>query len=75
VTLLNHISHNTMKTKEIRELTIKEMEERIDAEKNTLVRLHLNHAISPLDNPMKIRHTRKNIAKLQTELVQRKRNS
>jgi large subunit ribosomal protein L29 len=64
-----------MKTKEIRELSIKEMEERIDAEKNTLVRLRLNHAISPLDNPMKIRHTRKNIAKLQTEVGQRKRNS
>ena len=36
-------------------------------------RRHLRGA--PLDNPMKIRHTRKNIAKLQTELVQRKRNS
>jgi large subunit ribosomal protein L29 len=64
-----------MKTKEIRELSIKEMEERIDAEKNTLVRLRLNHAISPLDNPMKIRHTRRNIAKLETEVGLRKRNS
>jgi len=64
-----------MKTKEIRELSIKEMEERIDAEKNTLIRLHLNHAISPLDNPMKIRHTRRNIAKLETEVGLRKRNS
>jgi large subunit ribosomal protein L29 len=64
-----------MKTKEIRELSIKEMAERVDAEKNTLVRLRLNHAISPLDNPMKIRHTRRNIAKLMTELGQRKKNS
>ena len=64
-----------MKTKEIRELSIKEMEERIDAEKNTLVRLRLNHTISPLDNPMKIRHTRRNIAKLITEVGQRKKNS
>jgi large subunit ribosomal protein L29 len=64
-----------MKTKEIRELSIKEMEERIDAEKNTLIRLRLNHAISPLDNPMKIRHTRRNIAKLETEVGLRKRNS
>ena len=51
------------------------MEERIDAEKNTLVRLRLNHTISPLDNPLKIRHTRRNIAKLITELGQRKKNS
>lgn len=64
-----------MKTKEIKELTVKEMEERIDAEKNTLVRLRLNHTISPLDNPLKIRHTRRNIAKLITELGQRKKNS
>lgn len=64
-----------MKTKEIRELSVKEMEERIDAEKNTLIRLRLNHTISPLDNPMKIRHTRRNIAKLLTELGQRKKNT
>ncbi len=64
-----------MKTKEIRELSVKEMEERIDAEKNTLIRLHLNHTISPLDNPLKIRHTRRNIAKLLTELGQRKKNT
>ena len=64
-----------MKTKEIRELSVKEMEERIDAEKNTLMRLRLNHTISPLDNPMKIRHTRRNIARLITELGQRSKNS
>ena len=64
-----------MKTKEIRELSLKEMEERIDAEKNTLIRLRLNHTISPLDNPMKVRHTRRNIAKLLTEVAQRKKNS
>ncbi len=64
-----------MKTKEIRELSVKEMEERIDAEKNTLIRLRLNHTISPLDNPLKIRHTRRNIAKLLTELGQRKQNT
>jgi large subunit ribosomal protein L29 len=64
-----------MKTNEIKELSLKEIEERIDTEKHTLSRLKLNHAISPLDNPLKITSTRKNIAKLMTELSKRKQNS
>jgi len=60
-----------MKTKEIRELTDKELLERIDNEMNYLVKLKLNHAISPLDNPNQIREARKNIARLKTELRQR----
>ncbi|HHJ10868.1 MAG TPA: 50S ribosomal protein L29 [Bacteroidetes bacterium] len=60
-----------MKTKEIRELTDKELLERIDNEMNRLVKLKLNHAISPLDNPNQIGEARKNIARLKTELRQR----
>jgi large subunit ribosomal protein L29 len=57
-----------MKSSEIKELTIKEIEERIDNEKNFLIKQKLNHAISPLDNPMKIRETKKTIARLETFL-------
>lgn len=60
-----------MKTAEIKELTTKEIQERIDAEKDTLARMKLNHTISAMDNPMKIRHARRNIAKMLTELHQR----
>jgi large subunit ribosomal protein L29 len=60
-----------MKTAEIRELTTKELEERIDNEKAQLLKLKLNHSISPLDNPMKITDTRKNIARLKTILGER----
>ena len=60
-----------MKTAEIKELTTKEIEERLDAEKGMLVKLTMNHAVSPLDNPMKIKYARKNIARLMTELSQR----
>lgn len=61
-----------MKSSEIRELTDKEILERIELEKTNLLKLRLNHSISPLDNPMKIKETRKNIARLQTVLNQRK---
>jgi large subunit ribosomal protein L29 len=60
-----------MKTSEVRELTTKELEERIDAENTVLVKLKMNHAVSPLDNPMKIRFTRKDIARMQSELRKR----
>ena len=52
---------------EIKEFTTKELEERIETEKNTLVRLRLNHAVSPLDNPMKLKFLRKDIARMMTE--------
>ncbi len=60
-----------MKTSEIKELTIKEIVEKIQVEKENLVRLRLNHAVSPLDNPMKIKDSKKNIARLKTVLHQR----
>ncbi|MBN1131659.1 MAG: 50S ribosomal protein L29 [Bacteroidales bacterium] len=60
-----------MKSSEIRELSLKEIEERIESEENMLVRLKMNHAVSPLDNPNKIPETRKNIARLKTELQSR----
>jgi large subunit ribosomal protein L29 len=55
-----------MKASEIKELTVKEIEERIDNEKNFLIKQKLNHAISPLDNPLKIRETKRTIARLET---------
>ena len=57
-----------MKISEIKELTIKEIVEKLQVEKENLVRLKMNHAVSPLDNPMKIKVARKDIARLQTVL-------
>jgi large subunit ribosomal protein L29 len=63
-----------MKTAEIKELSTKEIQERIDTEKDTLVRMKLNHAVSTMDNPLKIRSTRRNIARMMTELRRRTLN-
>jgi large subunit ribosomal protein L29 len=57
-----------MKTSEIKQLSTPDLLERIDTEKTMLVRLKLNHAISPLDNPRKITEARLTIARLMTEL-------
>ena len=40
-------------------MTIKEIEEKLDQERAQLEQLELNHVVSPLENPMKIRDTRR----------------
>ncbi len=63
-----------MKTGEIREMNPQELEERIDSLKLELVRMKFNHTISPLDNPMKIKQARRNIARMITILRQKQLN-
>jgi large subunit ribosomal protein L29 len=61
-----------MKQSEIRQLTDIELQEQLEDEKNIYTKLKLNHAVSPLDNPQKLKETRKNIARLATEMEARK---
>ena len=63
-----------MKTSEIKELTTPEIVERLQVEKENLVRLRMNHAVSPLDNPMKIKESKQTIARLNTILRERELN-
>jgi len=60
-----------MKISEVRELSTSEIVERIDTEKSLLLKLKMNHTVSPLDNPLKIPAAKRNIARLKTELRQR----
>lgn len=57
-----------MKTSEIKEMTNNEIVERLQVEKENLVRLKMNHAVSPLDNPMVIKISKQTIARLKTIL-------
>ena len=63
-----------MKTSEIRELSTSDIFERIDTERTMLVRMKLNHAITPLDNPQKVKDVKLTIARLLTELRTREMN-
>jgi len=60
-----------MKSSEIKELTLQELQERLESEETLMVRMKMNHAVSPLDNPNKIVETRRNIARLKTEVRSR----
>ncbi|EKB51032.1 50S ribosomal protein L29 [Cecembia lonarensis] len=57
-----------MKNSEIRSLSESEIAERIAAEQDNLTKLRFAHAISPIENPNKIKESRRFIARLQTIL-------
>ena len=59
-----------MKPQEVRELSISDLKERIDTEKANLIRMKMNHAISPLEDMSKIKKTKTNIARMITILAQ-----
>jgi large subunit ribosomal protein L29 len=63
-----------MKQEVIRELSTAELIERLDEERKQLIKLKLNHAVSPLENPNKIKTYRRTIARMVTELHSRKLN-
>jgi large subunit ribosomal protein L29 len=64
-----------MKNSEIKELSTPDLLERIDTERTMLVRMKLNHAITPLDNPQKVKEVKITIARLLTELRTRELNT
>lgn len=61
-----------MKNSEIVELSTKELVAKIAEEKATLTKLKFAHAVSAIENPNRIKYTRKTVARLLTELNKRK---
>jgi large subunit ribosomal protein L29 len=58
-----------MKNADIKELTVAELNEKIGSEKETLRKMKFAHQVSAIENPMKMKETRKLIARLKTELT------
>jgi large subunit ribosomal protein L29 len=65
-----------MKAGQFRELTREELEQKLSDLKDDLFKLRLRHSVAKLENPMKIRETKKDIARLETVMKehQLKRN-
>ncbi|HET6228000.1 MAG TPA: 50S ribosomal protein L29 [Bacteroidia bacterium] len=57
-----------MRQEDIKQLSTNDLAERIKEEKSALAKLKLNHAVSPIESPVKITNSRKTVARLQTEL-------
>jgi large subunit ribosomal protein L29 len=64
-----------MKNADIKALSVVELNEKIASEKETLRKLQFAHQVSSIENPMKLRETRKLIARLNTELTAKKANA
>jgi len=60
-----------MRQSEIKELSIEEIKERLAEFKKQHADLKMAHAVTPLENPLQIRKTRKTVARLATELTKR----
>ena len=60
-----------MKASEIRELSAEELELKIKELKDELFQLRFQHAINQLDNPMRLKAVKKDIARIKTVLRQR----
>ena len=60
-----------MKSAEIKEMSVQDLEERIAAEKVNLTQLKMQHAVSPVENPSIIKKSRRDIARMLTILRQK----
>lgn len=60
-----------MKQSEIVELSLPELKEKLNSMEEEFAQLRLQHSISQLENPMRIRTMRRAIARLQTNLRKR----
>ncbi len=60
-----------MKQSEIKELSIADLQEKLEAFKKNYAEIKMVHTISPLEKPMQIRTIRKTVARLATELKKR----
>ena len=50
---------------------MEELNQKLVSEKEAMQKLQFAHAISPIENPMKIRETRKLIARINTAIAQK----
>ena len=57
-----------MKKENFSEVTTKDLTDRLEQMQLDYIQLKATHAVSPLDNPAKITHARKEIARVKTEL-------
>ncbi|MBL7924363.1 MAG: 50S ribosomal protein L29 [Bacteroidia bacterium] len=60
-----------MKQSIVKDLTTDEVREKISEERASYIKLKMAHAVSPIENPMKLRASRRAIARLMSELRKR----
>ena len=64
-----------MKAQVLTEMPEKELNDLLVTEKDRLVKMKMSHAVSPMENPLQIKFTRKTIARVMTEISKRRNTS
>ena len=62
-----------MKSKEVREMSIADLKDRIGVEKANLDSMKMNHAVSPLEDTSEFKKKRKDIARMMTILDEKEK--
>ena len=60
-----------MKQQEITKLSDADLRCRIETLEEKLMKMKVSHTVTPIENPLQIRATRKTVARLKTELGKR----
>jgi len=60
-----------MKQLDIKDLSVEDLTEKLAEQKEALSKMKLSHSVSPLENPMQIKQTRRTVARLNTEIRKR----
>tara|TARA_B100000902_G_scaffold219234_1_gene208269 strand:- start:465 stop:653 length:189 start_codon:yes stop_codon:yes gene_type:complete len=62
-----------MKAQVLTDMPLNELNDLLITERERLVKMKMSHAVSPLENPMQIKFSRRIIARIMTELSRRNR--
>ena len=62
-----------MKASEIKNLSLEELQDKITDLQKQLLDLKMNHAVSPLENPLQIKMARRTISRLFTAVTARQK--
>ena len=61
-----------MKVQVLTDMPENELNDLLVAERERLVKMKMSHAVSPMENPLQIKFTRKTIARVMTEISKRR---
>jgi large subunit ribosomal protein L29 len=64
-----------MKAQVLTEMPENELNDLLVTEKERLIKMKMSHAVSPMENPLQIKFTRKTIARVMTEISKRRNTS
>jgi len=64
-----------MKAQVLTDMPENELHDLLVTEREKLIKMKMSHAVSPMENPLQIKFTRKAIARVMTELSDRRNTS